>query len=159
MWCVTSDTWHVTHGRGWSSLSKFKLPSCCGFGLMMFWRLGGKGSLIKSNNLWKCWNLFCSASIFLVLKDLRVNVIISFVAPPPSNSKSVLLKCRLLYSDEIFQRFIFLWLTSLFLHRLLNLNLTVLHRQAGKVILNIMVNNNPFLLNICSTKGKLQTEK
>ena len=44
-WHLTHDTWHVTNGWGSSILSKLQLPSSYGLGVMMFWRLGGKGSL------------------------------------------------------------------------------------------------------------------
>ena len=38
MWQVRPDTW-----RGVNILSKFQLSSSYGLGVMMFWRLGGKG--------------------------------------------------------------------------------------------------------------------
>ena len=42
MWQVTYDTW-----CGVNILSKFQLSSFNGFGVMMFWKLGGKGSLTE----------------------------------------------------------------------------------------------------------------
>ena len=48
MWHVTCDTWHVTHNT-WhvgemKLLWTFQVPSFNGLGVMMFRRLGGKGS-------------------------------------------------------------------------------------------------------------------
>ena len=54
MWHVTCDTWQVTHDMrhvtcdmlwGVTILSKFQLPNSFGLLFMIFWRLGGKGSL------------------------------------------------------------------------------------------------------------------
>ena len=44
---VTPDTWHMSFTMWWelNILSKFKLPSSFDLGVMMFWRLGGKGWL------------------------------------------------------------------------------------------------------------------
>ena len=63
-WHVTQDTWHLTRYRRHvtcntqhmtyttqgmvNNASKFQVPSSNGLGVMMFWRLGGKGS----NNEW-----------------------------------------------------------------------------------------------------------
>ena len=54
MWHVTSETWHMTRDMrhvtcdmfwGVNILSKCQLPSSSGLWSMIFWRLGGKGSL------------------------------------------------------------------------------------------------------------------
>ena len=61
MWHVTRDTWHMTHDMrhvtwdmlwGVNIFSKFQLPSSSGLWFMIFWRLGGKGSLTHSLNEW-----------------------------------------------------------------------------------------------------------
>ena len=44
MWHGTHDTWHVTW-KEVNILSTFQVPSSYGFGVNVFWRFGGKGSL------------------------------------------------------------------------------------------------------------------
>ena len=47
MWQVTCDT-----QEGVNIVSKFQVPSYNGLGVMMFWRLGGKGLLTDLINEW-----------------------------------------------------------------------------------------------------------
>ena len=44
-WHMTHDTWHMTCDTWWelSILSKVQLSSSHGWGVMMFWRIGGNG--------------------------------------------------------------------------------------------------------------------
>ena len=82
---MTCDTRHVTHDTwcGVNVLSKFKLSSSNGLGVMMFWRSGGKGWMSDSVNQlitilfveqprlhWVWQKLLKSKSKFLVLKYL-----------------------------------------------------------------------------------------
>ena len=61
IWHVTCDTWHMTRDMRhvtcdmlWAVnlLSKFQLPSSSGLWVMIFWRLGGKGSHSDWINEW-----------------------------------------------------------------------------------------------------------
>ena len=47
-WHVLRDMWHVTCDMllGVNIVSKFQLPSSYGLWFMIFWRFGGKGSMI-----------------------------------------------------------------------------------------------------------------
>ena len=55
MWHVTRDKWHLICDILWgvNTLSKFKLPSSSGLWFMIFYRLGGKGSLTDWMNEFK----------------------------------------------------------------------------------------------------------
>ena len=95
-WHVTHDTWHMTrdmrHGTcemlwGVNIISKFQLPSSSGLRFMLFWRLGGKGSISDWINQWRgctgsvkyqqsqtsmLWTLIC-VSVFLTRRYRAVN--------------------------------------------------------------------------------------
>ena len=43
MWHVTQDMCHMTHSWWWTLCKKIQVSSSNGFGVMMFWRFGGKG--------------------------------------------------------------------------------------------------------------------
>ena len=48
-WQMKHDTWHLTSDMWWgvNILSKFQLSSSYNLGVIMFWRHGKKGHLIK----------------------------------------------------------------------------------------------------------------
>ena len=50
-WHVTPNMGHMTHDTSWEVkiLSKFQLPSYYSYGVMMFWRFGGKESVNELN--------------------------------------------------------------------------------------------------------------
>ena len=69
---LTPDTWHLTPDMWWgvNILSKSQLFSSYGWGVMMFWKFGGKGLLsyfmnykgVRLNLIWGISLSFCPAS-------------------------------------------------------------------------------------------------